>query len=486
MPPVAPRQNHRVASGNAAWARSELPSSPFSTRPPGSLPRNVALAKGSPVAAPPTPGVAEAPEQTGPFIRLRTVLVLAILAAVAWVMHPRAEAAWKLHSTAAQLANYGLCMVGPTGPALLRDNSPEFGALVRRRLIGAEAGERPFQDCATIARELTGSASAERAHRLQAWSFAEYGGGGPSEASLVDLGVSGHHLSSLARKAWPFVRGGYVKLVKPSVSQHEAVHPVETAKPGVGRGLPAWRAGYRAVGEVGGVLTVAFGHGATLNVHQSGDGGLTWRPAPARGAESFAERCPAGARSYTFALSEDAGSLMAVSHAPDAPPHPSTLGPADTELVAVSCDQKAVVVAHRTDADKQVRLTVCGHRGRCSPMPLPQFAGVGGTPGAALDLARVDGSTILSVPMNGIVRVTSTRDDGQTWTPFTVAYDDAAHAEPRVDARVPTRLLAVGKRVFLYGAAAKPGQSYSVLSSDDLGASWRSPDVAPTPVAAFK
>ncbi|MCC6902398.1 MAG: hypothetical protein IT377_25730 [Polyangiaceae bacterium] len=485
MPPAAPRQNHRLASGSAAWARSELQSSPFSTRPPGSLPRNVA--KGAQVAAAPaTLREPVAPEEAGPFIRLRTVLVLAMLGLAAWVLHPRAEAAWKLHSTAAQLANYGLCMVGPTGPALLRDNSPEFSALVRRRLIGAEAGERPFQDCASIVRELTQSASAERAHRLQAWSFTEYGGSGPTEASLADLGVTGHHLSSLARRAWPFVRGGYVKLVKPSLSQHEAVHPVETAKPGVGRGLPAWRAGYRAVGEVGGVLTAAFGHGATLNVHQSADGGLSWRPAPARGTEAFAERCPAGPRWYTFALSEDAASLMAVSHAADAPPHPSTLGPADTELVAVTCDQKALVVAHRTEADKLVRLTVCGHRGRCSSMPLPQFAGVGGTPGAALDLARVDGTTVLSVPMNGIVRVTSTRDDGQTWTPFTVAYDDAAHSEPRVDARVPTRLLAVGKRVMLYGAAAKPGQTYSVLSSDDLGASWRTPDGVPAAVAVNK
>lgn len=479
----APRSNHRIAPANAAWARAELPSSPFSSRPPGSLPRNVAIPKGPALPAPAIESAPPPEAESGPFIRLRTVLLLAALLGAAWFLHPRAQATWKLHSTATQLANYGLCMVGPTGPALLRDSSPEFSSLVRRRLISAEAADRPFQDCANLALELTGSASSERAHKVQAWSFAEYGGTGPAEARLSDLGVTGHRLAELARSAWPFVRGGYVKLVKPSMSQHEAVHPVETPKPGVGRGLPAWRAGYRAVGEVDGALTVAFGKSANLSVHQSSDGGLNWHPAPARGSEAFAERCPAGPRSYTFALSEDSSTLLAVSHAPDAPPFPTTLGPGSSELVSVACDQKAMVVAHRSETDKPVRLSICPHRGRCVAMSAPTFAGVGGTLGAALDLARVDGTTIVSVPMGGIVRVASTRDDGQIWTPFTVAYDDAAHVEPRVEARVPTRLLAVGKRVLLYGAAAKPAQSYSVLVSDDFGASWRSPDPVPATLA---
>ncbi|MBK9000163.1 MAG: hypothetical protein IPM35_30970 [Myxococcales bacterium] len=483
MPVPAPRSNVRVAPGNAPWARREPPSSPFASPPPKSLPRNVMVVKGAAAPTPDAPTEKPAVDPSGPFIRLRTLLVLGLIAGAAWLLQPRAKAAWQLHSTATNLANYALCMVGPTGPALLRDNSPEFAALLRRRLLSAEASDRPFQDCAKLAAELTGRAAAERAHRAPAWSFVEYGGTGPSDVSLAELGVEGHHLADLARSAWPFVRGGYVKLVKPSIAAREAVHPIDTPKPGAGRGLPAWRAGYRAVGEVDGVLTAAFGKAASLSVYQSTDGGLSWRSAPARGTEAFAERCPAGPRSFTFSLSTDAAKLLVSSQGPDAPPQATELGPADVELVSASCDQKALVVAYVGDADKQVHLAACAFRGRCTPMPLPRFAGVGVAPGPALDLARVDGTTIVSVPMAGIVRVASSRDDGVTWTPFTVAYDDRAHAEPRVDVRVPSRLLAVGKRVFLFGAAPKPGQSYSVIVSDDFGASWRSPDASPTPVA---
>jgi hypothetical protein len=34
-------------------------------------------------------------------------------------------------------ADYALCMVGPTGPSLLRDNPVEFRSLGRRRLASA-------------------------------------------------------------------------------------------------------------------------------------------------------------------------------------------------------------------------------------------------------------------------------------------------------------------------------------------------------------
>jgi len=489
MPLPAPRANVRLR-GVATAGRNEPASSPFASPPPKSLPRNVLVPKSAP-SQEPGPVASEAPpapSERGPIVRLRTLLVLSLLGLAGFVLRPRVEAAWKLHASANALANYALCMVGPTGPALLRDNSPEFRLLVRRRLVSSEANERPFQDCAKLARDLTESAQAERAHRAPAWAFAEFGGAaldhGKPELTLVDLGVSSHHLADLARQAYPFVRGGYVKLVKPSIAAHEAMHPVETARPALGRGLPAWRAGYRAVGEVEGVPTVAFGRGATLNVFASSDAGLTFRPVPARGVESFAERCPAGDRSFSLALSGEARTLVAVSQGPDGPPQPSPIGSADAELLSLACDAKALVVALKTDSDKDPSLVVCPFRGRCIPMQLPRFPGVGIAPGKDLDLARVDGTTIVSVPMGGLVRVASTRDDGHSWTPFTLAYDDAAHADFRADVRVPTRLMTLGKRVLLHGAAQKPGQSYSVLVSDDFGASFRTPDAPVTPVAA--
>lgn len=88
-------------------------------------------------------------------------------------------------------------------------------------------------------------------------------------------------------------------------------------------------------------------------------------------------------------------------------------------------------------------------------------------------MARLDGVTIVAVPMHDVVRVTSSRDDGRTWTPYSVAFDRAAHSEVRVDVPIPDRLLVVGQRVLLYGGAPKPSQTYSLLFSDDAGASWR-------------
>ena len=187
------------------------------------------------------------PSDSQPLIRIRSLLVLGVLVGMGMLAWPRLQAAWRLHTSATALADYGLCMVGPTGPALLRDGSPQFRTLVRRRLVSAEANDRPFQDCAKLANDLTESMDAERAHRAPAWSFVEYRGNvaargrGASapEQGLDALGVNGRGLSELARDAWPFVRDGYVKLVKPSLAAHEAVHPVEP--PG-----PAWDAGYPA------------------------------------------------------------------------------------------------------------------------------------------------------------------------------------------------------------------------------------------------
>jgi hypothetical protein len=424
-----------------------------------------------------------AEEPFTPPIRLRTILLLCVIGAAVYWLHPRARAAWQLHAAASGFADYALCMVGPTGPALLRDNPAQFRTLARRRLIGAEANDRPFQGCAKLASDVTGSADVERVHRATAWSFVEYGGaaadrartGSRSELTMDALAVDSKRLAQLAKDGWPFVRDGYTKLIRQSLSAHEAVHPIELARPGVGSGLPAWRAGYRSVGEVDGKLTLAMGNGANLSVFRSLDSGLNWKPAPVRGVESFAERCSAGDRSYTFTLSRDGGTMMVTSVGPDKTPHSVSLMKADGELVATSCDERALVAAVRAEGQKETQLFSCAFAGNCHAMQPPVFSGVGPATSHPVDVARVGGTTVLAIAMNGIVRVTSSRDEGHTWTPFSVAYDDAAHPDLRVSVRVPSRLVALGKRVVLYGGAPKPNETYSQLVSDDSGASWRAP-----------
>jgi hypothetical protein len=121
--------------------------------------------------------------------------------------------------------------------------------------------------------------------------------------------------------------------------------------------------------------------------------------------------------------------------------------------------------------EQQRPLFVCAHAGRCGAVPHdPRWVD------GAFDVARVDGVIVIATARAGIVRVRSSRDEGRSWTPDTVAYDWAA--QPLVsDVKVPSRLLALGRELWLFGAA-KPGQSYPVLYSVDMGTSWYAPKLA--------
>ena len=138
-------------------------------------------------------------------------------------------------------------------------------------------------------------------------------------------------------------------------------------------------------------------------------------------------------------------------------------------------DERALVLLVRARGGKASELYNCPFAGRCTVMPGPRPEASPGLFEQTLDVARVHGTTVLAVTHRDIVRVTSSRDEGRTWTPFYVAFDAAEHPEVRADVRTPSRLLTVDNRVFLYGGANRSTQSYSVLISDDHGASFRTP-----------
>lgn len=448
-------------------------------------PRNARVAPSDP--PPPLSAPVASRGRGEPPVRLRALLVIGVLLLVGWAMYPRAQAAWLLHTRATELADYALCMVGPTGPSLLRDDPSKFRQLVRRRLIYSAPDERPFEQCAHGARELTGSVAIERAHQATAWTFVEYGGPAADTArtrggdafDVADLSVSARALAELARDGWPFVRDGWTHLVRPSLGAHEATHPVELPRPAVGRGLPEWRARYRALSATKDNLVLAVGRGANLSVYKSADGGVSWTPGSVRqpGLASFAERCAAvnGVHSFTFVSSDDGRRTLVTSQGPDGAPASVDLAPAALNIVGAACDEDALVAALTAPGSRDVTLALCPYRQPCRALPMPVFAGVGASPRFPLDVARLDGTTIIAVAMHGVVRVASTRDDGRSWTPFSVAFDVAAHQEVRTRVAVPDRLLVVGKRVLLYGGADRPADTYPVLISDDLGAAWRTP-----------
>jgi hypothetical protein len=252
----------------------------------------------------------------------------------------------------------------------------------------------------------------------------------------------------------------------------EAVHPVALPRAATGRGLPAWRAYYRTVRKEGDALLLAMGHGAHLSAFESRDHGLSWRSTANDRVTAFGERCVADetGRAFTLAQSEDGSEILVTSTGPDAPPTTVPLAPADVTVFATTCDAGTLVAALTREGSPQVTLMRCPLRATCVSMPLPTFGGLG-TPQYPLDIARVGGATVLAVPTQGIVRVASSRDDGRTWTPFSVAFDP--ESQPSAGSGVPERLLVVGARVLLHGIPRASGESYPVLFSDDQGASWR-------------
>src|SRR5688572_21212548 len=86
-----------------------------------------------------------------PPVRIRTVLAARLLGNAGYAIYPRAVAAWQPHGLAAAVADYALCVGGPTGRSLIRDSPDQFAQLVRRRVVTAGADDRPFADCAEVA-----------------------------------------------------------------------------------------------------------------------------------------------------------------------------------------------------------------------------------------------------------------------------------------------------------------------------------------------
>src|SRR5450432_865432 len=272
-----------------------------------------------------------------PPIRLRSLLLLGLVVWFGCSVVPRALSGYRVHTLATTVADYAVCMAGPTGPALFRDNPAEFARLVHRRIVAASPSERPFEKCAKHALTITGSAEIARKHELSAASFSEFGLAGSETAST--LAVTSEPLVAAAHSAWPFVRG-YTALVKPSLGAYEAIHPVGLPRPSVGRGIPGWRAPYRAIKKTPEALWLAFGKGAHLTLHKSTDNGLTWRAASTASAGAdFAERCPAGdGRAYEVGSSADHDVLEVSSIEVDGTAHAMQLAPESTTVYALACD----------------------------------------------------------------------------------------------------------------------------------------------------
>jgi hypothetical protein len=382
------------------------------------------------------------------------------------------QSAFRLHDVTVATADYGLCMVGPTGPTLIRDRDSDFQRLVRRRLISAAATERPFHRCAKLALSVTGSVDIERVHNLTAADFREYSGRG---TPLAELGVSAAPLARVFADAWPFARGGYTQLMKPSLGAVEAAHVPAPPRPVLGKGLPAKSGIYRNVWRDGNSFGVALGAGSDTGLYTTADRGLTFRPLARRGDvfETHAERCGSqdGRRAYRMSPREDGGAQQVLFSLEGSEPQTSELAPISERVLGSGCDERSLVVL--TADRERLHLRLCPFGGRCGELPLPPS--VLSAPPASVDVAKLRGTVVLSSAQDGVVRVVSSRDEGRTFTPAIVAFDAAEYPELGLSRRAPTRLLALGERLLLFGGPVKGNDTYPLLVSDDQGVSFRAP-----------
>jgi hypothetical protein len=432
----------------------------------GSSQRRAALPRSSEGARPSALPVAAPP------FRLRFVLILAFVAWGIWNGYPRMQSAFRLHDVTVAIADYGLCMVGPTGPTLIRDRESDFQRLVRRRLIASSATERPFSHCGKLALTITGNVEVERIHKLTAAEFREYGGRG---TSLAELGVSAAPLAQLLSDAWPFARGGYTQLMKPSLGAVEAAHVPPPPRPATGRGLPPKSGIYRNVWREGSGFGLALGAGSDTALFITSDRGVSFRPLARRGDvfDARAERCqsPDGRKEYRLTPREDGGAEQVLFSLEGAEPSTSELAPPSERLLGTGCDERSLVAL--TAERERLHLRVCPFGGRCGELPLP--AGLSTASVNAVDVAKLKGTVVLSAAQDGVVRVISSRDEGRTFTPPVVAFDATEYPELALVRRPPARLLALGDRLLLFGGPVKGTDSYPVLASDDQGVSFRTP-----------
>jgi len=390
--------------------------------------------------------------------RLRWVLFLILTGAFVLLVVPRATAAWRMYSVGPAAADYALCMAGPTGAELFLSSDGDFRRLLRRRLVSSGAAALPFARCAKLAVLLGGSPRLVSALSAPASAFREWESGTATAFSLEDLDLGVDVATVLYRRAWPLLQGEPGRLLKPSL-----------VKPAWGRGLPDRTSWQRATLVEGQQAQVTLATGTRFTTYSSSDG-YAWREVP-RSRAAHVERCggPTGPFSAQVGVQPASRAISVRTFRGQLLVYETEAVPAAGELIATSCDDRGLALLMRVAGES--RMGLCPYQQRCREMNLPTLGAelkVGQYP---LDMVRLDGTTVVAATMGTVVRVASTRDNGLTWTPFSVAFD-AGEWSAGTYPELPRHLLALGSKVLLYSGYRQARGAYPLLISDDSGASF--------------
>jgi hypothetical protein len=399
-------------------------------------------------------------------------LLAGLIVLAGWWWIPRARLAWRLHDASTQAADYGLCMAGPTGAVLLRDEPSKFWQLVRRRIVASAGEECPLVACSELARELTGSDQVARLHRSAARDYADWGAVA-GKLELRQLAAALPHLSEMAQGSWPFVRGGAALLMKPSLGAKEAIHPIGTTRPGNVGGLTLGNSIYKArrVTERGWYVVTSNGQDA--KAYRSRDRGHSWsQTSPWQTAlQGTANRCAHESGEFAFAVEAmpAEGSLAVKYFKQELKTGQSKIPRPMRALRAFTCDETAALLLLGAPSSHW-ELWLCVATQACRVLPTP--AQLEGLALQGVDIARQKGANIVAVTQGALVRVLSSRDEGRSYTPFTVAVDTSELEFPVRPVSHPAQLLAIANTLFLIQEPVSGSGPSLALSSVDQGASW--------------
>lgn len=407
--------------------------------------------------------------------RLRTALGVLLLGGLAAWLVPSLRAAARLYGVVAKVADFGLCMAGPTGANALRGDGSRFRYLVRMRLVAAESAERPFARCAKLAVAISGRPDAALGFERAASEFLEWGAGGQHQSVNGLLRVL-PDLERLHADAWPIARKPLDELIRASRGAYEGDHPPELPAPTPQQGLPA---------PDGTVLrsTVvnAKGYFVVLSTEReawafrSRDKGRTFSPTSVwqDALDGYAHHCVSNNVEGTrFGLAPlRRGSTPALVVGTLAQPDSERLefGTPSDGVLRIACDESGAVVLTRRKEDDSPHVFSCSLGSSCQEIALtPLFQ----QRNAALDVARLGRTIFLAWSKDGLVRVATARGEKPTLGGIELVFDSHSSSAPSTATTIVPQLFGFGRQLML-SISTPDNRSRWGLVSDGTGTGFR-------------
>jgi hypothetical protein len=405
--------------------------------------------------------------------RLRTLLGVLLLGCGAVTALPRMRAAWRLHGLVSKVADYGLCMAGPTGAVAIRDEPSRFRLLVRRRLVASEATNQPFTRCAALAAEISGRPELMVSHAQTASEFIEWGGGGQRH-SINELLRALPDLAGLHARSWPLARKPLAELVRPSRGAFEAVHPMELPRPSPAVGLLMDGAVIRSAVDTTRGRFVVLSNEHDVWAFRSRDNGRSWTATSAwqSALDGHAHHCVANATGSRFALAPvraGAPPALLLGNLTAMGTERHEFGSPLDVVLRVACDESGAVTLIERKGAVNYHVFTCPIGSHCREVVLPPEAR---QRDVLVDVARVARTVVIALSRDGLVRVTTSRDEGVTMTPLALVFDARDSNLPAAETRFVPALIGFDKQLQLT-LSMQGGPTRYTLWSDDYGASFR-------------